>query len=112
MTRMAVAPGSTDGDNLDRWREADDPMAPDLVAPMVAYLSHERCEVSGEIYTAGAGRFARVVWATTDGYLHPDGAPTPEDIADHWAEINDSEGWWVPADLMAWSARFLSHLDR
>src|SRR4051812_37715493 len=40
---------------------ADDPMAtlmaPELVAPMVAFLAHEDCPVSGEIYTAGAHRF-------------------------------------------------------
>lgn len=40
------------------------------VAPMVAYLAHEDCPVSGEIYTAGAGRFARVFLASTEGYAH------------------------------------------
>ena len=29
-------------------------MAPELVAPMVAFLAHEDCPVSGEIYAAGA----------------------------------------------------------
>ena len=33
-------------------------MAPELVAPMAAFLAHEACPVSGEIYVAGAGRFA------------------------------------------------------
>ncbi len=33
-------------------------MAPELVAPMVAFLAHEDCPVSGEMYAAGAGRFA------------------------------------------------------
>ena len=45
-------------------------MAPDLVAPMVAFLAHEDCPVSGEIYTAGAGRFARIFIASTPGYVH------------------------------------------
>ena len=35
-------------------------MAPELVAPMAAFLAHEDCPVTGEIYTAGAGRFARI----------------------------------------------------
>ena len=51
------------------------PMAPELVAPMVAFLAHEDCPVSGEIYAAGAGRFARIFIASTEGYVHADGAP-------------------------------------
>jgi NAD(P)-dependent dehydrogenase (short-subunit alcohol dehydrogenase family) len=90
---------------------ADSPqMSPDLVAPLVAYLAHEDCPVSGEIYTAGAGRFARVFIAQTPGYVHTASVPTIEDVADHWAAINDDRGYDVPADLNAWAAAFLAHL--
>ena len=85
-------------------------MPPELVAPMVAYLAHEACPVSGEIYTAGAGRFARLFLAATPGYVHPGPEPTVEDVAEHWAAINDESGYDVPADLVAWSERFLAHL--
>jgi NAD(P)-dependent dehydrogenase (short-subunit alcohol dehydrogenase family) len=97
MTRMAGG-GETPG------------MAPELVAPMAAYLAHESCPVNGEIYAAGAGRFARVFLATTAGYVHPGGNVTIEDVAQHWAEINDQTGYAVPTDLRDWSAGFLSHL--
>lgn len=83
-------------------------MDPDDVAPMVAFLAHESCPVSGEIYTAGAGRFARVFLGSTPGWIGP---ATVEDVAAHWDEINDETGYDVPADLMAWSAQFLSHLQ-
>jgi NAD(P)-dependent dehydrogenase (short-subunit alcohol dehydrogenase family) len=85
-------------------------MAPELVAPMAAYLAHESCPVNGEIYAAGAGRFARIFVATTPGYVHPGPGVTIEDVAEHWAAINDETGYSVPADLRAWSARFLEHL--
>ncbi len=85
-------------------------MEPGLVAPMVAFLAHEDCPVSGEIYTAGAGRFARLFIASTPGYLHDGGAPTIEDVAEHWATINDETGYDVPKDLMDWSATFMRHL--
>ena len=49
---------------------------------------------------------------STPGYLHADGAPTIEDVAAHWAAINDETGYYVPADLTAWSAAFTSHLRR
>jgi NAD(P)-dependent dehydrogenase (short-subunit alcohol dehydrogenase family) len=87
-------------------------MSPDLVAPMVAYLVHESCPVSGEIYSAGFGRFTRVFVAMTEGYLHRDGVPTIEDVAEHWAAINDERGYSVPADLGEWSSAFTSHLGR
>jgi len=92
---------------------ADDPMAtsmaPELVAPMVAFLAHEVCPVSGEIYTAGAGRFARIFIASTDGYLHEGGPATVADVVAHFDEINDETGYSVPVDLMDWSARFTAH---
>ena len=85
-------------------------MSPDLVAPMVAFLAHEDCPVSGEIYAAGAGRFARIFIASTEGYVHPTPEPTVEDVAEHWAEINDETGYSIPVDLMGWSAAFMAHL--
>ncbi len=85
-------------------------MTPEQVAPMAAYLAHEACPVSGEIYAAGAGRFARLYIASSVGYVEPGAEATIEDVAAHWAEINDESGAWIPSDLMSWSARFMDHL--
>ena len=85
-------------------------MSSDLVAPMVAFLAHESCPVTGEIYAAGAGRFARLFIAATPGYVHADGEPTIEDVAAGGAANNDESGYSVPASLMEWSAGFLAHL--
>jgi hypothetical protein len=76
---------------------------------MVAFLAHESCPVSGEIYTAGAGRFARLFIASTEGYVHADGPATVEDVAKNWDTINDEAGYYVPGDLLAWSGSFLKH---
>ena len=84
-------------------------MAPELVAPMAAYLAHESCPVTGEIYAAGAGRFARIFIASTPGYVMTP-TPTIEDIAANWSAINDESGYTIPASLMEWSAGFLAHL--
>jgi len=85
-------------------------MAPELVAPMVAFLAHEHCPVSGEIYAAGAGRFARIFIASTTGYVHSGADVTVEDVAAHWDTINDESGYTVPTDLIAWSEAFTAHL--
>ncbi|MCZ1002523.1 hypothetical protein O1M63_38140 [Streptomyces mirabilis] len=103
---------------------ADGPSMPSMpseaVSPIVAFLAHESCPVSGEIYTAGADRFARLFIASTEGYLHQDGQgdgrdgglggpATIEDIAKNWDAINDEAGYYVPSDLMSWSGSFLKH---
>jgi NAD(P)-dependent dehydrogenase (short-subunit alcohol dehydrogenase family) len=104
LTRMAGQPRGADDGSPE--------MSPDLVAPMVAFLAHEACPVSGEIYTAGAGRFARLFIASTPGYVQVAPAPTVETVAEHWATINDETGYDVPTDLGAWSAAFMAHLHR
>jgi hypothetical protein len=110
MTRMAGR-SADETEDLDRADDATSAaMAPQLVAPMVAFLAHEDCPVSGEIYAAGGGRFARVFIAQAEGYVHTAPAPTIEDVAQNWAAINDESGYRVPADLMSWSATFLEHL--
>ena len=86
-------------------------MPPEQVAPMVAYLAHESCPVTGEIYTAGAGRFARLFIGSTPGWVATEGSPTVEDVAEHWEAINDEAGYVVPSGLMEWSGQFLAHLD-
>jgi NAD(P)-dependent dehydrogenase (short-subunit alcohol dehydrogenase family) len=85
-------------------------MSPDLVSPMVAFLAHEDCPVSGEIYAAGFGRFARIFIASTEGYVSESLEPTIEDVAHNWAAINDESGYYIPADLIAWSTAFMAHL--
>ncbi|MGO9458028.1 MAG: SDR family NAD(P)-dependent oxidoreductase [Acidimicrobiales bacterium] len=85
-------------------------MAPELVAPMVGLLAHESCPVSGEVLVAGAGRFARIVLAVTEGYVHHGADPSIEDVAAHWSQNCDTEELSVPADLIDWSRTFLRHM--
>ena len=84
-------------------------MPSEAVAPMVAFLAHEDCPVSGEIYVAGADRFSRLFIAATQGYVHAAGSPTIEDVAANWKAINDEADYTVPPDLLTWSSTFLAH---
>jgi NAD(P)-dependent dehydrogenase (short-subunit alcohol dehydrogenase family) len=105
-----IAPGAMTRMAGQAAADTDTTMSPELVAPMVALLAHEDCPVSGEIYAAGFGRFARIFIAMTPGYVHAGSAPTIEDLADNWAAINDETGYGIPTDLTDWSATFMSHL--
>jgi NAD(P)-dependent dehydrogenase (short-subunit alcohol dehydrogenase family) len=68
---------------------------PALVAPVVAFLTHRDCPVSGEIYTVGAGHVARFFIGMTTGFYSP--ALSIEDVRDHLGEIRDQVGYTVPA---------------
>ena len=56
---------------------------PALVAPVVAFLAHEDCPVSGEIYTLGGVQVSRVFIVMTKGYFNP--MLSPEDVLYHFA---------------------------
>src|ERR1700741_352855 len=43
------------------------PMSPELVAPVVAWLAHESCSITGEMLISIAGRVARAFFAETQG---------------------------------------------
>jgi NAD(P)-dependent dehydrogenase (short-subunit alcohol dehydrogenase family) len=69
-------------------------LEPTLVAPVAAFLTHEDCPVSGEIYTVGAGHIARFFIGRTRGFYSP--ALCIEDVRDHLDEIRDEAGYTVP----------------
>jgi hypothetical protein len=75
-----------------------DGLLPEYVTPVVTYLAHEECEVSGEVYSVGGGRVARVFIGVTPGWVSKDDH-TPEAVRDHFAEIRDEDGYAVPANL-------------
>ena len=58
---------------------------PGLVAPLVAWLCHEALETSGEIFSVGGGRAARVTTVVYPGLKEAE--PTPESIRDAWATV-------------------------
>ena len=48
------------------------PMDPELVAPVVGWLAHEKCSLTGEMLASIAGRVARMFIAETKGVYRPD----------------------------------------
>lgn len=79
VTRMADGIGTS----------AYPPMGPDLVAPVVAWLAHESCSVTGEMFVALAGRVARAVITESPGVHRP--AWTVEDVGAHLDAIRNVE---------------------
>ena len=69
---------------------------PDKVAPFVAFLAHESTTISGETFSVGADRAARVFLAECPG-VHGD---TPESFAAQADALLAIEGWEIPSDMM------------
>ncbi len=65
------------------------PMGAELVAPVVGWLAHESCSVSGEVFIALAGRVARAVIAESPGVCRQ--SWTVEDVGRHLDAIRNIE---------------------
>ena len=72
-------------------------MGPHQVAPVVAYLAHDSCELTGEVLSAAGGRVGRIFMGATKG-IHVDDL-TLEHVADRIGEICDEDGYIVPRDV-------------
>ena len=64
------------------------PMGPELVAPVVGWLCHETCSITGEMLVAIAGRVARAVVAEAPGVYRP--SWSIEDVAEQIDAIRDT----------------------
>ena len=93
----AIAPVAKTRMTEELLGAAADRLAPELVTPIVTYLAHEDCPVSGEVYSVGGGRVARVFVGVTPGHFDPD--LTPEGVRDNLDKIHQEEGYEVPGNL-------------
>ncbi|MGD9704078.1 MAG: SDR family oxidoreductase [Acidimicrobiia bacterium] len=99
LTRMTETIMGALGDKLD----------PALVSPLVAWLAHEDCFASGQVFSVGGGRVAEIFIAECQGYHSAE--LTPEQLRDNWATVTEREGYGVPANLGAETAMFLPFLS-
>lgn len=65
------------------------PMGPELVAPVVGWLSHEECTISGEMLVSIAGRVAKAYIAETEGVYQGDWSIA--DVGEQMDAIGDTE---------------------
>jgi NAD(P)-dependent dehydrogenase (short-subunit alcohol dehydrogenase family) len=83
-TRMTEELLGPMGENLD----------PELISPVVAWLAHEDCDVTGEVYSCGGGMVARFFIGLTTGIYDPE--LSVEGVRDQWDTIRDEDGYMVP----------------
>lgn len=86
-----------------------DKLDPGLVSPLVAFLAHENCPVSGQVFSVGGGRVAHVFIGETKGFYSAD--LTPEDVETNWSTVTDQSGYAVPANLGEETQLFLPYFS-
>ncbi|MBF0662685.1 SDR family NAD(P)-dependent oxidoreductase [Rhodococcus sp. (in: high G+C Gram-positive bacteria)] len=69
------------------------PMGPELAAPVVGWLAHESCSVTGEMFAAIAGRVAKVFVAETPGVYRP--SWSIDEVADNIDAIRNTDDPWI-----------------
>jgi NAD(P)-dependent dehydrogenase (short-subunit alcohol dehydrogenase family) len=102
-----IAPGALTrlADGLDT--SAYPPMDPELTAPVVGWLAHESCSISGEVLTTMAGRVSRAWIAESPGVYRP--SWSIEQVAGDIATIRDTSDPWV---LPVVPSAFTDHISR
>jgi NAD(P)-dependent dehydrogenase (short-subunit alcohol dehydrogenase family) len=93
----AIAPVARTRMTEDLLGPAAEKLDPELITPVVTYLVHQDCPTSGEVYSLGGGRVARVFIGVTPGIVDAD--LTPESVRDRFDAIRDEAGYVVPANL-------------
>lgn len=91
--------------------EFADYLAPELVTPMVTYLCSEANTTTHGAFSAAGGRYAAVSWTLGQGWFAGQGVqPTAEDIQSNLEQIQQTEGFIVPAsttdEIVALATRF------
>jgi len=88
-----IAPGAVTrmAEGLDT--SAYPPMGPELVAPVVGWLAHESCSITGEMLVSMAGRVAKLYVAETAGLYRP--SWTIEQVAENLQAIANTDGAWA-----------------
>ena len=69
------------------------PMSPEIVAPVVAWLAHESCSISGEMLISIAGRVAKAFIAESRGVYR--GTWSIEDVAEQMDAIRNTDAPFI-----------------
>ena len=104
-----IAPGAKTRMTEDLMGGVADKLEPRLVSPLVAFLAHEDCPVSGQAFSVGGGRVAQIFIGVTTGIYDAD--LTAEVVRDRWDQLCDQAGYVVPSNAMEELGLLLPHLS-
>lgn len=75
------------------------------LVPLVAWLSHDACDVNGRFFAVGGSRIAEVFTCAARGYQCPDPSSfLLESVRDNWASAKDPAGAIAPIGQVDYNA--------
>jgi NAD(P)-dependent dehydrogenase (short-subunit alcohol dehydrogenase family) len=93
----AVSPMASTRMTQDLLGENGELLAPEQVSPVVAFLSHRDCRLTGQVLSVGGGHVSAVITSVSRGITERD--LTAESVRDRLDEIFNSDGAIVPRHL-------------
>lgn len=88
-------------------------LAPEYVAPFVAYLASEQCPDNGALYEVGAGYIARQRWQRSAGVQYEIATLSPESVAAQWSKVGDfSQGATNPESNQEMMEVVMNNLEK
>ena len=93
----AVSPMASTRMTQDLLGENRELLAPEDVSPVVAYLSHPDCTLTGQILSTGGGHLSAVITSVTRGITESE--LTAETVRDRLDDVFDVDGAIVPRHL-------------
>ncbi|HEY3735474.1 MAG TPA: SDR family NAD(P)-dependent oxidoreductase [Streptosporangiaceae bacterium] len=93
----AIAPAAATRMNAGLLGDRAALLSPDSIAPVVAFLAHRDCTLSGQILSAGGGHVSAVLVSVTRGIT--DLELTAETVRDRLGEIFAPDGSVIPRHL-------------
>jgi NAD(P)-dependent dehydrogenase (short-subunit alcohol dehydrogenase family) len=85
---------------VEAFKGVSDRFEPELIAPLVAFLASPNCTLTGEVLSSLGGRYARVFYGVTEGWMSPPGtAVTAEQIEDHLEQITSAQEFFIPTQI-------------
>jgi NAD(P)-dependent dehydrogenase (short-subunit alcohol dehydrogenase family) len=93
----AISPMASTRMTQDLLGENGELLAPEQVSPVVAYLCHRECKISGQVLSVGGGHVSAVITSVTKGITEPN--LCAESVRDRLDEIFNLEAAIVPRHL-------------
>jgi NAD(P)-dependent dehydrogenase (short-subunit alcohol dehydrogenase family) len=93
----AISPMASTRMTQDLLGENGELLAPEQVSPVVAFLCHRDCHITGQVLSVGGGHVSAVLTSVTRGITEPE--LSAESIRDRLDEIFNSAGAIIPRHL-------------
>jgi NAD(P)-dependent dehydrogenase (short-subunit alcohol dehydrogenase family) len=85
---------------VEAFKGVSDRFEPELIAPLLAFLASPNCTLTGEVLSSLGGRYARVFYGVTEGWMSPPGtAVTAEQIEDHLEQITSAQEFFIATQI-------------